>query len=165
MIIKEIEGDIIKTLLDNRDYYHGMIHGANCYHTMGAGLAKQVRNNFLCAYHADLNTVKGVEEKVGLYSIGYFLDGEQEEPLYIINAYTQFKTGEDARYAAVKEAFQSLDMAFGNGCTFLIPTIGCGIGGLDWGMTKQLINEATPNLDLVLIRNVIFDNPDMPRKP
>ena len=35
--------------------FDAIIHGCNCHNTMGAGIAKSVKQQFPAAYHADQN--------------------------------------------------------------------------------------------------------------
>ena len=64
--MKTIKGDLIKLALDGR--FDVIIHGCNCYCTMGAGIAKAIKNIFPEAYDADCKTEKGSKPKLGSYS-------------------------------------------------------------------------------------------------
>jgi O-acetyl-ADP-ribose deacetylase (regulator of RNase III) len=85
-----------------------IIHGCNCFNTMGAGIAKSIKQQFPAAYRADCQTQQGNPEKLGTYSSADVYchrkqkqqratqkdDQEDLEVQYhkltIINAYTQF---------------------------------------------------------------------------
>jgi len=63
-----LKGDLIQIALAGR--FDVIIHGCNCFCTMGAGIAKLIRDNFPEAYQADLETVVGNKEKLGTYFPG-----------------------------------------------------------------------------------------------
>ena len=148
-IVNEIHGDIIQIALEN-EFYDGLIHGANCFNTMGAGVAKLVKDNFQNAWYADQRTIAGDRRKLGRYSIATEFDKDGDDFL-VINAYTQYKTGPNADYDAVRSVFKSLDIDFGGDVHLLVPLIGCGIGGLDWDVVKNIIHLETPNLMLTVV--------------
>lgn len=50
--IKEIKGDLIE--LFKQCNFDLIVHGCNCHITMGAGIAKQIKDNFPIAYEEDL---------------------------------------------------------------------------------------------------------------
>ena len=82
-MIKYIKGDLMKQTSD----YDIVIHGCNCFKTMGAGIANQVRTMFPHAYEVDYNTKLGDPNKLG--SFAYY-----DYPNFtLINAYTQFGCG------------------------------------------------------------------------
>ncbi len=64
--MKRIEGDLIR--LANLGHFDVIIHGCNCFCTMGAGIAKAIREQYPAAYEADLATEKGNRGKLGSYS-------------------------------------------------------------------------------------------------
>lgn len=68
-----------------------IIHGCNCFCTMGAGFATQIRNSFPEAYDADLKTPKGGKSKLGTCSFG--VSDTNGKRIIVVNAYTQFKHG------------------------------------------------------------------------
>ena len=77
-------GDLIALALAGE--FDVIIHGCNCQHTMGAGIAKQIKAHFPAAYAADCATPKGAS-KLGQTSSAQ-ADGNGH-PLVIVNAYTQ----------------------------------------------------------------------------
>ncbi|QPB12263.1 hypothetical protein [Providencia phage PSTCR6] len=148
MIIKTEYGDIIELA---KIYGYPMIHGCNCFHTMGAGLALQVKKQFPNAYKADkCTTAHGDLCKLGSYSASrtntWFYD------VKIINAYTQYAPGPNVDYGAVFNAFKKIndEKPFGSS-KFLIPKIGAGIAGGDWDLIEKLINLATPDIEIILV--------------
>ena len=80
--MKITKGDLIKLALDGE--FDVIVHGCNCFCTMGAGIAKQIKNSFPIAYAADLETNKGDRSKLGTCSVAVVND------LTVVNAYTQY---------------------------------------------------------------------------
>ena len=61
--MKRIEGDLIQKAKDGE--FDLIVHGCNCFCTMGAGIAKQIKKNFPQAFEEDLKTEKGDHGKLG----------------------------------------------------------------------------------------------------
>ena len=65
--------DIAKAdILSFLDPFHQktlVLHGANCFHTMGSGIAKYLREKYPQIYTTDvMTTVKGDKKKLGTFS-------------------------------------------------------------------------------------------------
>jgi O-acetyl-ADP-ribose deacetylase (regulator of RNase III) len=149
-ITEEINGNIIKIILDKE--YNIMIHGCNCFGVMGAGLARQVSAVFPYAYDVDrgINEEGEMTEPLGNYNrLGTYTMAEIDDNI-IINAYTQFEPGANFEYCALIDVLACLNNDF-EGKTILFPEIGCGIGGGTWSVVRQIINEHTPNLDVIIV--------------
>lgn len=143
-MIQFISGDIVSDFKSEK--INVLVHGCNCFHTMGAGLAKQVAKEFPAAYVSDVLTEYGDKEKLGSFSFHYV---NLEKPLIVFNAYTQFsygKKGTHASLAAIEScladihaflnnAFPSKELIIG------IPKIGCGLGGQLWENVLPIIEE------------------------
>ena len=85
----KIKGDLIKLAI--KGDFDVIIHGCNCFCTMGAGIAKSIKTAFPEAYKADLETLKGDKEKLGNFSAANIKRNGQE--ITIVNAYTQYHYG------------------------------------------------------------------------
>lgn len=143
-MMKEITGDLIQLAKDGE--FNVIIHGANCFHTMGAGLAKQIRAEFPEAYEADLKTFYGKIEKLGSFS------SAERDGLVIINAYTQFEPGRNVDYTAIRGAFREVKKYWGDTeLKFGYPLIGCGIAGGDWDLVREIINIEFDGEDHTLV--------------
>ena len=81
--MKHVIGDIIE--MGQEGKIDVLIHGCNCFHTMGAGIALGIKKTFPEAYEADLRTPYRHASKLGDFS-----QATTENGLVIINAYTQF---------------------------------------------------------------------------
>jgi len=70
---------------------HVLIHGCNCFNTMGAGVAKIIHDRFPEAYNVDQNTEKGDRNKLGSFTFAKITGGNgKDKPVYIVNLYSQY---------------------------------------------------------------------------
>ena len=124
-----------------------IIHGCNCFHTMGAGIAKQIKLKYKKAYEADLNTIKGDKNKLGSYSFVQLNDKQ-----FIINAYTQynFYGTIPLDYDALRKVFKMIDKTFKNKIIG-IPKIGAGLAKGNWEIIEKIIDEETTNNSIVCV--------------
>jgi len=128
------------------EYYNGdifnapiniLIHSANCWHTMGAGIAKEIKLKYPRAYQSDCMTQKGDRKKMGQFSLSAPAD---DQPFYILNCYTQYRYGRDKQYVEYDKFHECLEnvknwvikMKIENpviGCPY---KISCQNAGGDW---------------------------------
>tara|TARA_B100001063_G_C16724136_1_gene535306 strand:+ start:1023 stop:1478 length:456 start_codon:yes stop_codon:yes gene_type:complete len=150
--VKTVKGDLIK--LAKEGQFDVIVHGCNCFCTMGAGIAKQVKSHFPNAFQADLETQKGSEEKLGSFSSAAVLIGNHK--LTIVNAYTQFHwrgRGNKADFEAIRKVFASIKENF-SGAKVGYPLIGAGLAGGDWAVISKIISEELANEDHTLVQFV-----------
>ncbi len=137
--MKTVSGDLIKLAL-NGDF-DVIIHGCNCFCTMGAGIAKGIKTEFPEAFKADVNTEKGSKEKLGTYSSATVLRNGRE--ITIVNAYTQYNwrgRGVKVDYEAIQKVFASVKQSFA-GQRIGYPLIGAGLAGGDWSIIYNTISS------------------------
>lgn len=145
MSLTVLKGDLFAELDTGK--YDVLVHGCNCFNTMGAGIAKLIKNRFPEAYAVDCKTTKGNKNKLGNVSIALLQHGGKN--LFVVNAYTQYSYGRgpDAKYAdlqALASCLKAVQKKLGDpeaGRRILMPKIGCGIGNLDWASVKEVIAE------------------------
>ena len=121
--LRILTGDLLQLGKDNE--FDIIVQGCNCFNTMGAGIAAQIKTQFPDAYLADQETLSGDRNKVGTYTIG--MAGR----LVIINAYTQYGmakySGHDVfEYDALKLILQKLAREYPT-ARFGFPLIGMGL--------------------------------------
>ena len=124
--MNRIEGDLLK--LAGQGHFDVIIHGCNCFCTMGAGIAKAIRDQFPAAYEADLATEKGSREKLGSYSSAEV--AIDDHLLTVVNAYTQFNyrgAGVKADYDAIRKSVWQSQFRL-QGQTNRLSDARCGIG-------------------------------------
>ena len=137
--MKKVNGDLIRMAMDGE--FDVIIHGCNCFCTMGAGIAKSIKEHFPEAYMSDLKTVKGDKSKLGSFSFAKHEIGNKE--LTIINAYTQFHwkgSGTKADYDAIRGVFSQIKDRY-SGRRIGYPKIGAGLAGGDWTLISRIITE------------------------
>lgn len=154
--MKKIKGDLIQ--LAKNGEFDIIIHGCNCFNTMGAGIAYQIAKHFPHAEDADMRTVQGDMGKLGKYSyaIEFFDDGSGS--LIVINAYTQYtmaKSKDDVAvdYDAVRSVFKSIAELCAHSTNVRIgyPMIGAGLANGDWNVISSIIDEELDGLDHTLV--------------
>jgi len=147
-----IKGDMLKLALDGQ--FDVIVHGCNCFHTMGAGIAKSIASKFPEAFEADKLTEYGSSEKLGSLSIGVIERGSVK--FTVINAYTQFQwrgRGRKVDYEAISKCFGTISELYPTS-RIAYPMIGAGLAGGDWDIIQKLIVTELTGLDHTL---VLFD--------
>lgn len=141
-MIKYKNGNLIDLAFDGQ--FDVIVHGCNCFCTMGAGIAKEIKQRIPSAYQADLETQRG-EDKVGKWQAI-----NVDKKFICVNAYTQYYYGggvDHFNYAAFEQILRGLFTAY-PGKRFGFPKIGQGHAGGQW-----------PNI-LVVFETAMKDFPD-----
>lgn len=125
-MLNTTKGDLLEMGRNNE--FDIIMHGCNCFNTMGGGIAAQIANQFPDARLADEETVRGDAGKLGSYTIG--MSGR----LVILNCYTQYhmsREGEDVfEYLAFQRVLDKIQYRFGK-WRIGLPMIGMGLAGGD----------------------------------
>ena len=134
-MIKEVEANLLEYPVD------GIIHQANCFHTMGGGIALRIKQRFPEAYEADLKTKAGDSNKLGDFSVAVLSSN-----LHIYNVYGQytFGMGRQTRYDALYDGLAAVERhARENGLQKLgLPKrMGCVLGGGSWTVVEAIIKD------------------------
>ena len=137
--MKTIKGDLIK--LAEEGMFDIIIHGANCFHCMGDGIAKQLADRYPEVLKADKKTEYGDRSKLGKWTEVIV------ENVLVVNAYTQYRwsSGSDVfEY----EAFQQFLKLFAESVLYCpsrikigFPQIGAGLAGGDWSRIFKMIEK------------------------
>jgi O-acetyl-ADP-ribose deacetylase (regulator of RNase III) len=148
--MNRIEGDLITLAMEGR--FDVIVHGCNCFCTMGAGIARAIQNEFPEAYAADLVTIKGDRNKLGDFSFATVKHNEHE--ITIVNGYTQFHFhGQSVLvdYDAIERVFKKVQQKY-SGKRIGYPKIGAGLAGGDWERISRIIDQelAGENHSLVI---------------
>lgn len=135
-----VYGDLI-TLAEN-GHFDVIVHGCNCFCTMGAGIAKQIKMMYPEAYEADLRTLRGDMRKLGTYSCANVKCERTGINFTIVNAYTQFRYGKGnhADELAIDAVFKAIANDFHPHSRIAYPKIGAGLAGGDWERISRIIN-------------------------
>lgn len=127
-----------------------IVHGCNAQGVMGSGVAKAIR----AKYHDCFDMYRFHHEAYTLV-LGDIVwwcavapDGDFGNDLYIANAITQEFYGTDRRhvnYWAIANTFKEIfRQANAVKATVHFPKIGAGLGGGDWNIIEQIINDCDP---------------------
>jgi O-acetyl-ADP-ribose deacetylase (regulator of RNase III) len=151
--MKHKSGDLIE--LAQKGHFDVIAHGANCFCTFGAGIAKAIKKTFPEAYKADLQTKKGDYSKLGKLSLTEI--ERRNHKFLVANLYTQFFFGtpkhpndnKEIRYKAIENSLKELKTQIPYGASIGLPKIGSGLAGGDWEVIKKIILKVLPNATIV----------------
>ena len=163
-------GDLLALAQDGK--FDVIVHGCNCFCTMGAGIAKSIKHQFPAAYEADLLTHEGDPNKLGTYTSAVVScqpkkkaskNDETTSQLTIINAYTQYywkprekivngrrRLIRPVNYDAIRLAFRNIKQEY-SGKRVGYPKIGAGLAGGDWQVISRIIDEELEGEDHTLV--------------
>jgi len=150
--MKTVVGDLLQLALGG--HFDVIIHGCNCFCSMGAGIARAIKLEFPEAFSADANTKKGDKSKLGSYS--HATVNRDGHSITIINGYTQYNySGRSVLvdYKAVSTLFAELKKEY-PGKRLCYPKIGAGLAGGDWNIISAIIDKELGEENHTL---VIFD--------
>lgn len=140
-MIIEIEGDLLESDCNV------IGHCCNCFHTMGAGIALQIKKKFPLAYDVDAKTPYGDREKMGTNS-QIFCNGK-----FVVNMYAQYQYGYGNHFhlPSFKLCLERMLNDFGAVNKIGLPyMIGCGLAGGNWEETKKVIEEVTNKFERIV---------------
>jgi O-acetyl-ADP-ribose deacetylase (regulator of RNase III) len=148
--MKTVKGNLITLALEGQ--FDVIIHGCNCFCSMGAGIAQAIQKEFPEAYAADLVTIKGDRNKLGDFSFATVKHNKHE--ITIVNGYTQYHfQGKSllVDYEAVQKLFKKVKQQY-TGKRIGYPKIGAGLAGGNWEKISQIIDQelADENHSLVI---------------
>ena len=136
-MIEYKKGDIFKGTEDV------IVHGCNCFHSFGAGVANQMAGLYHEAFIADRSyKPKGDKSKLGEIST-WQGHSRHNDNMYItiINAYTQYnytRTEVDVDYDALRKCMERVKFAVGD-MSIAMPKIGAGLAGGDWHKIEGIL--------------------------
>jgi O-acetyl-ADP-ribose deacetylase (regulator of RNase III) len=159
--MKIIRGDLLKLAL-TEEVTH-IVHGCNCFHAMGSGIAGLLAKQFPEIPKADRDTKSGDIKKLASYSRAYVTEQVDApigpfpaqafhlvHPFHCINLYTQYSPGADFLPSLFPEALKLLNKDF-KGRTLYFPMIGCGIGGGDWATVMSDMLKYLKDVNVVVV--------------
>lgn len=163
MAIKEIKGNIIH--LGETGQLDGWVHGCNCYHAMGSGIAGQVARRYPAVPEADrVGSAYGDPYKIGTYTKAHCTSIVDPAITFtVFNAYTQIApsyNGEDVfqyngLHTVLTDFVGRLDLNRTEPTPYRlgIPKIGAGLAGGDWERIQHIIHNTLgrSNIDVYII--------------
>jgi O-acetyl-ADP-ribose deacetylase (regulator of RNase III) len=149
-MIKYIDGDLVR----DAENYDVIVHCCNCFCTMGAGIAPQIKNKFPEAYAVDCATVSGDKDKLG--TISYTTS--TRKPI-VVNLYGQYGYNGrthgaiDVEYDAIRSGMKLIKEKF-SGKFIGMPKLGAGLAGGDWNIIEKIIQEELQGEYVVIVNYV-----------
>jgi O-acetyl-ADP-ribose deacetylase (regulator of RNase III) len=146
-MIVEIAGDIVSNIDTTKKTV--ILHGCNCKHIMGGGIALYLRRLFPIIYTVDKATKMDDITKLGTFSVANINNN-----LTILNCYTQFGIGIvdgiiPVDYIAIDKCMETISEMYKD-YEIRIPKIGCGLAGGDWNIVKEIIIYNLHDNDVIL---------------
>lgn len=119
-----------------------LVNTVNTVGHMGKGLALQFRKRFKLNYDLYRAAAENGALEVGRMFVTY--TGTLENPRFIINFPTKRHWRGRGRLEYVQEGLQDLLTVIRREQikSIAIPALGCGYGGLDWGVVRPMIEAA-----------------------
>lgn len=141
--MKYVNGDLVKTAHE----YDVIVHGCNCFNTMGAGIAKTIANKWPEVYEVDCKTKRGDASKLGKYTMCDVGD------VIVVNAYTQHHYGgyKPVDYNAIQKVMAAIKRDF-TGKKIGMPLIGAGLAGGDWNRIEKIIQKELDGEDVTIVK-------------
>jgi O-acetyl-ADP-ribose deacetylase (regulator of RNase III) len=139
MSLVVVKGDLLQSDC------HVIAHQANCFSSMEAGIAKQIKQIYPEAYQADRDFPYPPEERLGKISVA-----KVDTNRYVVNLYGQYHydgPGPKTDYAALEKALIEMfdyDYEGINNPKFGVPfNIGCGLAGGNWGIVSEILDRVS----------------------
>ena len=156
--MKYVEGNLLD--MAEAGKFDIIVHGCNCFNTMGSGIAAQIRQRYPKAYLIDQMTQKGDKYKLGMFTqahVNGWSGASHNVPpkinskpynFTVINAYTQYRFAPrnlvHVDYDAVGQVFNQIKLLYDMNpqapCRIGIPKIGAGLAGGNWDMIEEIID-------------------------
>ncbi len=147
--MKIVKGNIIELFKD--DNFDIIVHGCNCFCTMNAGIAKQLKKDFPEIEQMDNLTLAGDLTKLG--KVTTIIVELNHGTGIIVNGYIQYKYGNDkvhVNYSALRNVFKYIKENY-SGKRIAYPKIGAGLAGGDWTIISGIINQELDGEDHTLV--------------
>jgi O-acetyl-ADP-ribose deacetylase (regulator of RNase III) len=133
----EVNADLLEYELD------GFIHQANCFKTMGAGIARRIRQKYPELYEADMKYGKsGDRDRLGTFSTVKCHDDKQG-----YNLYGQYNFGYGERHTNYEAVYTGLvgiarHAVENNVLRLGLPkNMGCRLAGGSWNIVRAIIGD------------------------
>ena len=161
----EIEGDLIN--LTYEGLFDVIVHGCNCFCTMGAGIAVRMASSFGCnrfpmedeKYKGDINKLGQIDFKVITIAVGKSEFDIMDHDLAVVNLYSQYKYGRNHSdgvktpidYEALTLGLRKMNHMF-KGKQIGLPMIGSGLAGGDWNRIKNIIQTELVDCKVIVVK-------------
>lgn len=146
-MINRLQGNI----LDVKEGF--IVHGCNAQGVMGSGMAKQIKEKWPKVFDEYVDALWALRDPIGTYT-----KRKVDDKLFVVNMITQDQYGRDGKryvnYAAIAVGFRALFDEINHkqswtGMPVHFPLIGAGLGGGDWNIIEQIIQDADPHDEIM----------------
>jgi O-acetyl-ADP-ribose deacetylase (regulator of RNase III) len=140
-----------------------IVHGCNCFHAMGGGIAGLLAQRFPEIPRVDIyQSPHGLPRKLGTFTEatvtyqrlrgidGVVSEHELDTPFTCVNLYTQFTPGPDFIESIFIFGLKRLNEYYA-GKHLWFPRIGCGIGGGNWERVEGLLLEHLKDCEVTVV--------------
>lgn len=127
--LKHIRGNLLD--LAEAGEFDVIIHGCNCFNTMGGGIAREIRERYPEVSAVDAKTERGDYTKLGNWTGEVVIRKNGSANFTVLNCYTQYSVsrGHDVfEYTAFQLILQKIEQQYGDQRLGL-PYIGMGLAG------------------------------------
>lgn len=138
----ELKTDLLTAEVD------AIAHCANCFCTMGSGIAKQIKEKLPEAFLVDSKTQSGDRTKFGKFSCAEITQPKIKTTVkFVYNLYGQFYYGKDSRKLNYESIYTALAGMRHDCVSKPIKTIGfpknmgCMLAGGDWNVVESMIHS------------------------
>lgn len=131
-----------------------IVQGCNAQGVMGSGLAKAIRDKYPEVYEEyKIALADAPPDRKVLLGSAHVVQIKTQKKLLVVNGITQEFYGKDGRkyvsYAAIQSVFaQVAIMAKGKQLEIHYPMIGAGLGGGDWSVISEIIDNVLDQHDV-----------------
>ena len=133
---------IVGDLFTSKDQV--LVHGCNCMHRMGSGVAKRVKELYPEAFTSDTeNSSYGDRGKLGTYTYISTRHFMYKTPLLVVNAYIQYNFGSNVQqvdYLALETVMYKISSVLSDK-SISMPMIGSGLAGGDWTQIEKILSK------------------------
>ena len=152
-MIRFTQGDILKAEAE------ALVNTVNCVDVMGRGIALQFKRRFPANFKAYAAACAEGEVQPGRMFI--FETGTMMLPHYVINFPTKRHWHGKSRIEDIPAGLQALvnEIRTRNIRSIAIPSLGSGLGGLDWQQVKPLMEQTLA--DLTDVEILVFEPLDV----
>jgi len=147
MTIKMVEGDLLK-----ESDVDVIVNTVNCVGVMGKGIALQFKKKWPENFKAYADACKRKEVKTGKMHV--FNAGALATPKFVINFPTKDHWRGKSKVEYITEGLKDLVKVIKelNIHSIALPPLGCGNGGLEWELVKELIEKSFSTIPEVEVR-------------
>ena len=133
-----------------------LAHGCNIHKTMGAGIAKQIKEQFPRAYNSYLTFLDHMDDPIdSLGTVDFHVDTKTDITGRIIaNCFTQYQYGRGHRFVDYEALYKCLELLFFYCNKYKLklgmPKIGAGLAGGNWKIIETMINEVFTDTEVIV---------------